>query len=62
MPTAGLTTAIAFVITMGTGEGRNIYTFDAYLVSTTMSAGIDEAVTVDYTLRISGAVVVSIGV
>lgn len=60
IPTAGLTTPLAFVITMGTGSGSNIYTFSAYLQSTSMSAGIDEAVTVDYTLRISGAVVVTI--
>ena len=60
MPTAGLTTPLAFVITMGSGSGSNIYTFNAYLQSTSMSAGIDEAVTVDYTLRISGAVVVTV--
>lgn len=62
MPTAGLTTPLAFVITMGAGSGSNVYTFNAYLVSTSMSAGIDEAVTVDYTLRISGAVVVTVTV
>ena len=61
MPTAGLTSTYDFVITMGAGAGRNIYTFNAYLVSTTMSAGVDEAVTVDYTLRISGAVAVTVG-
>ena len=60
IPTAGLTTPLAFVITMGSGSGSNIYTFNAYLQSTSMSAGIDEAVTVDYTLRISGAVVVTV--
>ena len=60
LPTAGLTSPSAFVITMGTGTGSNIYTFSAYLQSTSMSAGIDEAVTVDYTLRISDGVVVTL--
>lgn len=56
LPTAGLTTPLAFVITMGTGTGSNIYTFSAYLSATSMSAGIDEAVSVEYTLRVSGAI------
>lgn len=60
LPTSGSTTPLAFVITLGTGAGSNIFTFDAYLLSTTLSAGIDEAVTVEYSLRVSGAITVTI--
>lgn len=61
VPVGGMTTADPFVITLGTGVGRNIYTFNAYVQSASLSAGVDEAVTVDYTLRISGTVTVSVG-
>lgn len=60
VPVGGMTTPDPFVITLGTGTGANVYTFNAYVQSTSMSAGIDEAVTVDYTLRISGAMAVSV--
>jgi len=60
MPTAGLTTPLDFVITLGTGTGANRYTFSAYLQSASMSSGIDEAVTVDYTLRISDGMAVTL--
>ena len=60
VPVGGMTTPDAFVITLGTGTGANVYTFNAYVQSASWSAGIDEAVTVDYTLRISGACTVSV--
>lgn len=64
LPLAGNTDPAQFVIELGsnTTVGANVYTFLAYLQSASFSAGIDEAVTVDYTLRITGAVTYTVRV
>jgi hypothetical protein len=62
LPTSGDSTPSNFVIRFGpTGAGLAgpSVTFTGYLQSTSIEAAVDQAVTVTYTIRISGAVSVT---
>ena len=62
MPTAGDGTPTAFVLKFGThaaGATVPVFSFSAYIQSSSVEAGVDQQVTANYTLRITGAVTVA---
>jgi len=59
IPTSGNSTATTFTIRFGAAGGGPTVTFTGYIANTSVDAGIDEAVTVTYSIRLTGSVTIA---
>jgi len=61
MPTAGNTTPTSFTVRFGAAGGGPTVTFTGYIQNTSVEASTDEAVTVTYSIRMTGSVTIASG-
>jgi len=59
MPTSGNTTPTSFTIRFGQAGGGPTVTFTGYIANTSIDATTDEAVTVTYSIRLTGSVTIA---